>query len=231
MKQPERIAPAEGKLGLLLPGLGAVSTTTIAGVMLARRGLAEPVGSVTQCATVRLGRRTDNRSPLVRDFLPLASLDDLVFGGWDIFPEDALLYARLQAQTEEMNRMAAVQSDFLRGVTHDLQTPLTSIRALASELGSNADLSDAARNDLMAIAHQSDRMRRMVGQLLAVSRLEAGALESRQEIFIWLGRRSPPAATSHMTSPTSNPFSVFTTTAPRPASEPLVRPAAKFTSP
>jgi signal transduction histidine kinase len=79
--------------------------------------------------------------------------------------------------------MAAVQSDFLRGITHDLQTPLTSIRALAAELGATEDLKAPAQRDLVNIAHQADRMRRMVGQLLAVSRLEAGALESRQEIF------------------------------------------------
>jgi myo-inositol-1-phosphate synthase len=89
MKRPSEIAPPEGKLGVLLPGMGAVATTTIAGVMLARRGLAEPVGSLTQNATIRLGKRTENRTPLVRDFVPLASLDQLVFGGWDIFPENA----------------------------------------------------------------------------------------------------------------------------------------------
>jgi signal transduction histidine kinase len=97
--------------------------------------------------------------------------------------EHSLLYARLRAQTDELNRMAAVQSDFLRGITHDLQTPLTSIRALAAELGATEELGADAQRDLATIAHQSDRMRRMVGQLLAVSRLEAGALESRQEIF------------------------------------------------
>jgi signal transduction histidine kinase len=97
--------------------------------------------------------------------------------------EHSLLYARLRAQTDELNRMAAVQSDFLRGITHDLQTPLTSIRALAAELGATEDLKAPAQRDLVNIAHQADRMRRMVGQLLAVSRLEAGALESRQEIF------------------------------------------------
>ncbi|RLB59995.1 MAG: inositol-3-phosphate synthase, partial [Deltaproteobacteria bacterium] len=89
MKQPENIQKPKGKLGVLLPGMGAVATTTIAGVMLARRGLAEPTGSLTQCATIRLGKRTDDRAPLIRDFLPLASLDDVVFGSWDIFPDDA----------------------------------------------------------------------------------------------------------------------------------------------
>jgi two-component system sensor histidine kinase KdpD len=97
--------------------------------------------------------------------------------------EHSLLYARLQAQTDALNRMAAVQSDFLRGITHDLQTPLTSIRAVAAEVGATEDLSAAAQRDLGTITHQADRMGRMVGQLLAVSRLEAGALEFRQEIF------------------------------------------------
>jgi two-component system sensor histidine kinase KdpD len=97
--------------------------------------------------------------------------------------EHSLLYARLQAQADELNRMAAVQSDFLRGITHDLQTPLTSIRAVAAEVGATEDLSASAQRDLGTITHQADRMGRMVGQLLAVSRLEAGALESRQEIF------------------------------------------------
>jgi myo-inositol-1-phosphate synthase len=89
MRQPDRIEPAVGKLGVLLPGLGAVATTMIAGVFLARKGIAAPVGSLTQMGTIRLGKRTDANSPRIRDFLRLASLDDLVFGGWDIFPDDA----------------------------------------------------------------------------------------------------------------------------------------------
>jgi len=82
------IAPAQGKLGVLLPGLGAVATTFIAGVFAVRRGLAKPVGSLTQMGTIRLGKRTDGRVPNVREFVSLAGLDDLVFGGWDIFPEN-----------------------------------------------------------------------------------------------------------------------------------------------
>jgi len=83
------IAPAKGKLGVLLVGLGAVSTTFIAGVEAIKQGLAEPIGSLTQMGTVRLGRRTDNRVPAIKDFVPLARLDDLVFGAWDIFPDSA----------------------------------------------------------------------------------------------------------------------------------------------
>jgi myo-inositol-1-phosphate synthase len=83
------IEEPKGKLGVLLVGLGAVSTTFIAGVEAIKKGIAEPIGSLTQMGTIRLGKRTDNRVPLVKDFVPLASLDDLVFGAWDIFEEDA----------------------------------------------------------------------------------------------------------------------------------------------
>jgi len=82
------IAPAEGKLGVLFVGLGAVSTTTIAGIMAIRRGLAKPIGALTQMGTVRLGRRTDGRSPSIREFVPISGLDDLVFGGWDLFEDN-----------------------------------------------------------------------------------------------------------------------------------------------
>jgi len=88
-KSPVEIEEPKGRLGVLLVGLGAVSTTFIAGVEAIKRALAEPIGSLTQMGTIRLGKRTDNRVPLIRDFVPLASINDLVFGGWDIFEEDA----------------------------------------------------------------------------------------------------------------------------------------------
>ena len=83
------IKPAKGKLGVLLPGMGAVATTFIAGVESIRRGHAKPIGSMTQMGTIRLGKRTDNRTPKITDFVPLAGLDDIVFGGWDIFEDSA----------------------------------------------------------------------------------------------------------------------------------------------
>ena len=83
------IAAASGKLGVLLVGLGAVSTTLVAGVEAIKRGLASPVGSLTQMGTIRLGKRTENRSPQIKDFVPLAELDDIVFGAWDIFADSA----------------------------------------------------------------------------------------------------------------------------------------------
>src|SRR5436853_2691991 len=94
MKEITKIAPARGKLGILIPGMGAVTTTFIAGVEAIRRGMAKPIGSVTQLATIRLGKRTDGRSPLIKDFVPLAGLDDLVFGGWDIFEDNCYEAAR-----------------------------------------------------------------------------------------------------------------------------------------
>ena len=89
-KQPNvTLVPAEGKLGILIPGMGAVTTTFIAGVEAVKRGLAKPIGSVTQLATIRLGKRTDGRSPKIKDFVPLAGLNDLAFGCWDIFEDNA----------------------------------------------------------------------------------------------------------------------------------------------
>src|SRR5258708_11334296 len=89
MEKPSKIAPAKGKLGVLLPGMGAVSTTFMAGVELVRRGKSQPVGSLTQMGTIRLGKRTEGRSPLIHKFVSLAALRDLTFGGWDIFKDNA----------------------------------------------------------------------------------------------------------------------------------------------
>jgi myo-inositol-1-phosphate synthase len=120
VKKGAQIAPAKGKLGVLLVGLGAVSTTFIAGVEAIKEGLAEPIGSLTQMGTIRLGRRTDNRVPKVKDFVPLAKLNDLVFGAWDIFPDSAYdaamhagvlekdLLAKLKKQLQKIKPMKAV---------------------------------------------------------------------------------------------------------------------------
>ena len=82
------IQPAKGKLGIMIPGMGAVATTFVAGVEAVRKGLAKPIGSLTQMGTIRLGKRTDKRSPKIKEFVPLAGLDDLVFTGWDVFEDD-----------------------------------------------------------------------------------------------------------------------------------------------
>jgi myo-inositol-1-phosphate synthase len=93
MRRPVNIASPKGKLGVLTPGMGAVSTTFMAGVELVRRGESVPVGSLTQMGTVRLGKRTENRVPAINEFVPLAQLNDIVFGGWDVFPDDAYVAA------------------------------------------------------------------------------------------------------------------------------------------
>jgi len=89
MLRGKDIKAAEGKLGVLIVGLGAVSTTFVAGVEAIKKGYSEPIGSVSQMATIRLGKRTDNRTPLIKDFVPLAKLEDLEFLAWDIFASDA----------------------------------------------------------------------------------------------------------------------------------------------
>ena len=116
----EKVAPATGKLGVMVVGLGAVATTMIAGVEAVRRGLAKPIGSLTQMGTIRLGKRTDNKTPLVKDFVPLADLNDLVFTGWDIFEDnvyeaaahaevlDKSLLEKLKPYLEKIKPMPAV---------------------------------------------------------------------------------------------------------------------------
>jgi len=95
------IAPATGKLGVLLPGLGAVASTFIAGVLQARQSGIAPIGSLSQMARIRLGDRDEGRDPLIKDFVPLASLDDIVFGGWDPISPNALEAARTAGVLEE----------------------------------------------------------------------------------------------------------------------------------
>jgi len=117
MKEITKIAPADGKLGILIPGMGAVTTTFIAGVEAIRRGLAKPIGSVTQLATIRLGKRTDGRSPLIKDFVPLAGLNDLVFGAWDIFEDTCY---------EAADRAGVLEKPLLE----QLREPLSAIRPM-----------------------------------------------------------------------------------------------------
>ncbi len=119
-----RIAPAEGKLGILIPGMGAVATTFMAGVEAIKRGMAQPVGSLTQLSTIRLGKRTDGRSPKIKEFVPLANLEDLVFGGWDIYPDNAY--------------EAALAAEVLERTTIDqLREPLSAIKPMPAVFDSN----------------------------------------------------------------------------------------------
>jgi myo-inositol-1-phosphate synthase len=118
------IAPAIGKLGILLVGLGAVSTTFIAGVEAIRKGIAKPIGSLTQMGTIRLGKRTDNRSPKIKDFVPLADLNDIVFGAWDIF-SDSAYEAALHAGVLE------------KSLVEDLREQLDSLKPMSAVFSQN----------------------------------------------------------------------------------------------
>lgn len=103
-----QMAPLQGKLGVVVPGMGAITSTFLAGVEAIRKGLAKPIGSLTQMGTIRLGKRTENRTPAIKDFVPLANLDDLVFGGWDIFP-DNMYEAGCKAGVLERNLLDQVR--------------------------------------------------------------------------------------------------------------------------
>ncbi len=113
-KKGIQIDEPKGKLGVLIPGLGAVATTFVAGVEAVRRRLASPIGSLTQMGTLRLGKRTERRTPLIKDFVPLASLDDLAFGGWDLFRDNAY-EAALKAGVLERSLVDAMK-DFLERI-------------------------------------------------------------------------------------------------------------------
>ena len=112
--ESQKPRPATGKLGILTPGLGAVATTFIAGVESIRRGYSKPIGSLTQMATIRLGKRTDNRSPLIKDFVPLTELKDIVFGAWDPIPDDAYTAAKKAGVLEDKHLEPI--ADFLRAI-------------------------------------------------------------------------------------------------------------------
>ncbi len=161
--QAAAIRPANGRLGVLTVGLGAVSTTFIAGVESIRRGLASPVGSLTQLATIRLGKRSENRSPLIRDFVPLASLDDLVFGAWDPIPDDALTAARKAGVLDERDLLPV--AEFLESVrpmpaVFDNRF-VTRIHGTNVKTGPNKrDLAEQLREDIRAFKreHALDRV-------------------------------------------------------------------------
>jgi myo-inositol-1-phosphate synthase len=103
-----QIQPANGKLGVMVVGLGAVATTLIAGVEAVRKGIAKPIGSITQMGTIRLGKRTDSRTPLIRDFVPLAKIDDIVFAGWDLF-DDNVFEAAAHAKVLDKDQLEQIR--------------------------------------------------------------------------------------------------------------------------
>jgi myo-inositol-1-phosphate synthase len=151
MKQPESIAAKDGQLAVLLPGLGAVATTFIAGCLLARKGLGLPIGSLTQMGTIRLGKRTDDRVPMIKDLVPLADLDQLEFGAWDLFPEDAyesachaqvLDASHLEPIREELSAIKPMPAVFYPEYVKRLNG--THIKQAANK----AEMVEALRNDI-----------------------------------------------------------------------------------
>ncbi len=124
VRQGADLIEPKGRLGVLLVGLGAVSTTFIAGVEAVKKGIGQPVGSLTQMGTIRLGKRTDNRVPLIKDFVPLAKLEDLVFGAWDIF-EDSAYEAAMHA--------GVLEKDLLK----QLKSPLQKIKPMKAVFDQN----------------------------------------------------------------------------------------------
>ncbi len=147
------IAPATGRLGVLLPGMGAVATTFMAGVMAARKGSAVPIGSLTQLGHIRLGKRTEDRNPAIRDFIPLSSMSDLVFGGWDPYSDDAYTAAmragvlapqHLESVGEELRAVVPMKAVFsgrwvsrLEGVDNvgEDEGHLASVERLVEDIG------------------------------------------------------------------------------------------------
>ncbi len=161
------IAPPEGKLGVLIPGMGAVTTTFIAGLEAIKRGLGQPVGSLTQMATIRLGKRTEGRAPLVRDFVPLAKVEDLVVGGWDIF-EDTAYEAALNAKV--LDRMLLDQ----------LKEPLSAIRPMKAVF----DREYVKRLDGPNVKQGGSKMDKAESLMEDISKFRASSGASRL-IMIW----------------------------------------------
>jgi len=118
------IKPAEGKLGILIPGLGAVATTLIAGVVAVKKGISQPIGSLTQMGNIRLGKRTENRNPKVKDFVPLANLNDIVFGGWDVYSDNVF---------ESATNAKVLEA----GLLHSVKAELESIKPMKAAFDQN----------------------------------------------------------------------------------------------
>ncbi|HKO11048.1 MAG TPA: inositol-3-phosphate synthase [Acidobacteriaceae bacterium] len=153
--------PAKGKLGVMVVGMGAVATTLIAGVEAVRKGLAKPIGSVTQMGTIRLGKRTENRTPLVKDFVPLTDLNDIVFTGWDIFPED-MYGAASHAAVLDRDHLESIKP-FLESIqpmpaVFD-QYYVKRLNGTHVKQGKNkCDLAQQVRNDIQRFKSQVERV-------------------------------------------------------------------------
>jgi myo-inositol-1-phosphate synthase len=154
------IEPSKGKLGIMIPGMGAVATTLIAGVEAVRKGIAKPIGSLTQMGTIRLGKRTEGRSPLIQDFVPLAKLNQLCFTGWDIFADD-MYEAASTARVLEREQLEKIRP-FLEGI-HPLpavfdQHYVKRLNGANVKKGKNKrDLAEQVRADIQTYKQRTDR--------------------------------------------------------------------------
>ncbi len=183
MTDSTSIPPADGKLGVLTPGMGAVATTFISGVLAARKGFAEPVGSMTQLAHIRLGKRTEDRNPLIRDFVPLAGLDDLEFGGWDPYSDDAYAAAM---------KAGVLEPQHVEGIGEELRAirPMSAVFSPkwvknlhgTDQVKSHGTLMDAAE----ALMEDIDRFRseKEVDRLVAVWCGSTEAYEDPSEVHL-----------------------------------------------
>src|SRR5215213_665045 len=159
MSEARDIQAPRGRLGVLMQGMGAVATTYIAGVELIKRGLAEPVGSLTQLGTIRLGKRTEDRTPKIKDFVPLAGVEDLIFGGWDAFPDDAY-EAAAYAGVLEKEHLNAVR-DQLKEIrpfpaVFDRRHVARIEATHAKGYGSLREASEQVREDIRSFKEHSD---------------------------------------------------------------------------
>lgn len=161
-KTPVDIKAPEGKLGILIPGMGAVTSTFIAGVEAVKRGISKPIGSLTQMGTIRLGKRTDKRAPYIKDFVPLATLNDLVFGGWDIFEDDCyaaamkagVLEPRLLEQVKEpMRAIKPWKAVFDQNYVKRLNGP--NVKSGKTKM----DLAQMVRDDIQAFKQKNNLSR------------------------------------------------------------------------
>jgi len=203
MKREKEIHKAEGKLGVLIPGIGgAVSTTFLAGVAAIRRGLSLPIGSLTQMGTIRLGKRFEFRIPMVKDFVPLASLNDLVFGGWDVFPDDCYKGAlqaavlkkedleRVQPELQEIKPWTAV---FKQEYVKNLRGPHV------KKEKTHLELVDALRADIEAFKREKKVSRCvMIWCASTEAYLQAGAVHSSLSAFEEGLRKNDPSISPSM---------------------------------